>query len=644
MKKRYLNLIILSAMLMLISCARMGNPDGGWYDDTPPRIVGSYPKDRTTGVKANKITINFDEFIKLEDATNKVIISPTQIEMPEIKASGKKIVVELKDSLKDNVTYTVDFSDAISDNNEGNPMGNYTYSFSTGSEIDTFEVAGTVLDASNLEPIKGILVGLYSDLSDTVFKKKPLIRISRTDSRGRFIIRGVAPGEYRVYALQDADGDYLYSQKSEMIAYSHDTFKPSFAPDIRQDTVWRDSLRIDSIILVPYTHFYPDNVVLKAFKPIQTDRFLLKQERKDAEKFTLFFTYGSDTLPKMRGLNFDADNAFIIETTDDNDTITYWLRDTTLVNQDTLRYELHYYMTDTTGLLINRTDTMEALAKVPYEKRMKQLQKEIEEWKEKQEKAKKKGREYDSIMPTKHMEVTIKSPSSLDPDKNILIEFPVPLSRCDTSGVHLYSKIDSLWYKAPFVIEEVPGMLRQLMLKAEWRPGVEYSLEMDSAIFESIYGMVNEPIKKGLKVRDLEEYCTLFVNLSGTDDTSLVVQIIDNNDKTVKEVKAVGGTAEFYYVSPGKYYLRAFSDKNGNGKWDTGDYDINLQPESVYYDSKVIECKAKWDITHEWNINERPLNMQKPLAITKQKPDKAKQLRNRNADRARELGIEYIRK
>lgn len=631
-------------MLMLVSCARMGNPDGGWYDDTPPRVLSAFPMDRATNVKTQKITIKFDEYIKLEDAASKVVISPTQIEMPEIKASGKDIVVELKDSLKDNVTYTVDFSDAISDNNEGNPMGNYTYSFSTGSEIDTFEVAGTVLEASNLEPVKGIMVGLYDDLSDTVFKSKPLIRISRTDSRGRFIIRGVAPGEYRVYALQDVDGDYLYSQKSEMVAFSHETFKPTSAPDIRQDTVWRDSLRIDSIIRVPYTHFYPDNVVLTAFTPIQTDRYLLKQERREAEKFTLFFTYGSDTLPKMRGLNFDADEAFIIETTEDNDTITYWLRDTMLVNQDTLRYELSYMMTDTTGLLINRTDTMEALAKESYEKRMKRREKEIEEWMEKQEKAKKKGRPYDSIMPAKNMEVELKGPSSLDPDKSIYLEVPVPLLRCDTSGVHLYSKIDTLWYRVPFVMEPVEGMLRQYVLRAEWRPGVEYSLEIDSAAFENIYGIVNRPIKKGLKVRSLDEYSTLFVNISGSSDTCLVVQLLDNADKPVKQVRAKDGTAEFYYVAPGSYYLRAFSDRNGNGKWDTGNYDADLQPESVYYENEMIECKAKWDITHEWNITARPLNMQKPLVITKQKPDKAKQLRNRNADRARDLGIEYVRK
>ena len=121
----------------MVGCARMGQPDGGWYDDDPPKVIGCTPNDQATNVNAKKITIFFNEYIKLTDATNKVIVSPAQMEVPDIKAAGKKIVVELQDSLMPNTTYTIDFSDAIEDNNEGNPMGHYTFSFSTGDEIDT---------------------------------------------------------------------------------------------------------------------------------------------------------------------------------------------------------------------------------------------------------------------------------------------------------------------------------------------------------------------------------------------------------------------------------------------------------------------------------------------------------------------------
>lgn len=164
-------------------------------------------------------------------------MSPPQLEQAEIKAGGKRITVELQDSLKPNTTYTIDFSDAISDNNEGNPLGNYTYTFSTGDHIDTMEVAGYVLEAENLEPIKGILVGLYDDLSDTAFLHKPLLRVSRTDDNGHFTIKGVRDGRYRVYALQDMDGNYMFSQRSEKLAFSHDIVATSCKPDFRQDTI-----------------------------------------------------------------------------------------------------------------------------------------------------------------------------------------------------------------------------------------------------------------------------------------------------------------------------------------------------------------------------------------------------------------------
>ena len=195
-KKKY-TILCLLALTLFASCARMGNPDGGWFDETPPKVIGASPADKGVNVKSRNVKINFDEYVKIDNATENVIVSSPQLTTPEIKAAGKSIDVKLLDSLKANTTYTIDFSDAISDNNEGNPLGNYTYSFSTGAEIDTMEVSGYVLSADNLEPVKGILVGLYSNQADSAFQKLPMLRVSRTDSRGHFIIKGVKNGTAR---------------------------------------------------------------------------------------------------------------------------------------------------------------------------------------------------------------------------------------------------------------------------------------------------------------------------------------------------------------------------------------------------------------------------------------------------------------
>ena len=644
--------LLLLTLTLVAACARMGNPDGGWYDETPPRVVGASPAEKATGVKTRKLHIRFNEFIKIENATENVVVSPPQLESPDIKAGGKSIDIELKDSLKANTTYTVDFSDAITDNNEGNPLGNYTYSFSTGEHIDTMEVSGWVLAADNLEPVKGILVGLYANLADSAFRTQPMLRVAKTDGRGHFVIRGIAPGKYRVYALQDVDGDYHLTQKGEEMAFNREIIVPSSKPDVRQDTLWRDSLRIDSISRVSYTHFLPDNIMLRAFTHVQTDRFFTKAERTLPECFSLVFTAGSNELPQLRGLNFNnAERAFIVMPTDKKDTITYWIKDSALINQDTLRMQMQYWSTDTTGQLRMKQDTIEVLAKTPYAKRLKEKQKKAEEWKKAQDKAQKKGEPFETIMRPEALKVEVKVNNSIAPDENVRIELPTPLLSLDSTKVHLYSKRDTLWYEARYRLRVREGAdslapvgtnllhKRWLELQAEWKPGVEYSFELDSLAFTDIYGTTSGKIKQGFKVREDKEFATLAVSLTALTDSNVVVQLLNGQDAVVKQTRALAGTANFYYLQPATYYLRLFVDRNGNGRWDTGDFYRGEEPETVYYFPEEIECKANWDATRTWNPTAKPLNEQKPGKITKQKPDKGKSIKRRNRERARELGI-----
>lgn len=629
---------------MLYSCAKMGAPDGGWYDETPPHVVGAMPAEKSTHVSKRNIRINFNEFVKIDNPTQNVVVSPPQLEVPEIKGEGKSINVKLIDKLQPNTTYTIDFSNAISDNNEGNPLGNFTYSFSTGNHIDTLEVAGYVVQAADLEPVKGILVGLYADLSDTAFKTKPMLRVSRTDSRGHFIIRGVAPGKYRVYALQDADGNYSFNQRSEMLAFNHDIIEPSFRPDVRQDTLWRDSLHIESIAQVSYTHFLPDNICLRAFNEIVTDRHLLKSERPEPNHFTLYYTYGDSVLPNVRGLNFNTKDAFVIESSAHKDTVTYWLRDTALVNQDTLKMVVTQNISDSTGVLRQQEDTLTLLAKVPYAKRLKDKQKAFDEWKKKQDKLKKRGEPYETTMPEEPLKLEITPSGDMDPDQNISIVAKEPLKDVDTNHVRLFSHPsgDSLWYKEPYELKRISN--EEFQVKAAWKPGTEYSFEADSTAFETIYGTMSGKLKQGLKVRGEDAYASLIMTISGMQGRHIIAQLLDGQSKIVKQSFTDNGQAEFYYLKPGKYFMRIIVDANNNKKWDTGNYDTSLQPEEVYYNPDEIECKAKWDLTLTWNPLARPIYQQKPEALKKQKADKEKSIQYRNVKRAQELGIQYLPK
>ena len=377
-----------------------------------------------------------------------------------------------------------------------------------------------------------------------------------------------------------------------------------------------------------------------------TDRYLLKQpDRTDADRIKLFFSYGNEQLPVIKGLNFDADSAFVVEYNEKKDSLIYWLRDTTLINQDTLALSMEYMMTDSMGVLVSQTDTIEVIAKTSYVKRQKEKQKEYEKWEKEQEKKKKREEPYDSIYPITPLELKFNIPASINPTSKIRLEIPTPLEKADSSAVHLYSKVDSLWYRVPFVFRQLDAVMRQFEIVAEWQPETEYSLEIDSAAFVDIYGLASEAVKKGIKSKSLDEFASLVFRLSGVRDTGIVVQLLNREDKCLRQIRTgPDREAAFFYLDPGKFYARAFVDRNGNNLWDTGNYDEDLQPEDIYYFSGEIECKAKWDITKEWDLIAKPRNLQKPGALIKQKDNKEKKKKqNRNAERARKLGIEYIK-
>ena len=491
-------------------------------------------------------------------------------------------------------------------------------------------VSGILLNAADLEPVKGMLVGLHANLQDSAFTTLPFDRVGRTDSRGRFSIRGVAPGEYRIYGLMDGDQNYRFSQPSENIAYNDSLIIPTCEQRMRQDTMWIDTLTYDTIIPRQYTHFLPDDVILFGFKETTTRaRRLAKSERPVPQRFSLYFTAPDDTLPRLRGLNFDATDAFIIEKpTGRIDTLDYWIKDSLIYLQDTLQMELTYLYTDTLNQLVPRTDTLSLVSKVKP-KTEEEKAKEREE-KEKQRKKRRKKGDKDADLPeTEFLTMDVYAPSSLDIYDYLTLTFTEPVTRIDTAAFHLKQKVDTLWNDIPFDFLQDTADIKKYNIFADWLPGESYSLEIDSTAIHGLYGLFTDKVKKEFKAKRLEDYGQIFFDITGADSIAFV-ELLDAQDKVLRTVPVTEGKADFYYLAPGKYCARLINDTNGNGRWDTGNYAEKRQPESVYYYWQVIELKANFDITQSWNIKSRPRDKQKPDELKKQKPDEDKKKKNRN--------------
>lgn len=415
---------------------------------------------------------------------------------------------------------------------------------------------------------------------------------------------------------------------------------PSSTGAVRQDTVWSaiDTTKIDTILTVHYTRFLPDDLLLRAFKEENDFQYLAKSERPKTNQFGLYFSARADSLPTLKGLNFDERDAFVIEPNLHNDSILYWVKDTTLAERDTLSFQLTYLATDTLGQRTARTDTLNLINKVPRERRLALLEEERKKQEKENKKKQKKGDTL-TVAPPKFLAMTVDAPSALDLGKNIVLRFEEPLARIDTAALHMAVKADSVWNDIPFLFQADSLAHRQYQVLAEWQPGLEYRLQVDSLAFEGIYGLCTNKTESTLKVKTLEDYGTLYLNIRGAGPRAFV-QLLNSSDAVVRQEPVKDdGTCDFYFLQAGtKYYIRLFNDRNGNGKWDTGNYAEKRQPEEVYYYNKVWEMKANFEFEENWDLNALSPDRQKLDELKKQKPDEAKKVKDRNKERAKKLG------
>ncbi len=212
----------LILILIIFSCARVGNPTGGEKDTTPPKIIKTIPKNESIEFNKKEIKIYFDEFIQLKDLQKNLLFSPPQKIQPEISPMGtasKEIRIKFKDSLLPNTTYVINFGQSIVDFNEGNKMGNYQFVFSTGKQIDSLRLNGKVNALHFQKTPENIIVGLYPEdmYFDSIVYRKPPFYISKTDKKGKFHFTHLKEGKYKAIAIADEVGNFLYNPAKEAI-------------------------------------------------------------------------------------------------------------------------------------------------------------------------------------------------------------------------------------------------------------------------------------------------------------------------------------------------------------------------------------------------------------------------------------------
>lgn len=610
-KSLYYIFIIIAAAVMY-SCANSGNPSGGPIDKTPPIFMRSNPTPNAVNVKDRKIEIFFDEIVTLKDPSTKIIVSPAQTEMPRMSALGRKVTVELVDSLLPNTTYTIDFSNSIQDNNEGNAIDNFAFAFSTGSVIDSMRVSGYVLDSRTLEPMQSVVVGLQSNLADSAFHKEKLQRVALTNDRGQFTIRNVSPGSYHIFALKDLDRDYKFGNPTEDIAFLDSIIVPSIGSREAADTVYNDLNEIDTIMRATRPAYFPNDILLSMFNEDRKSQYLANNLRVDSTRISLTFAAASDTLPSLSivGRNDVPDQWYTLERSQTNDTLTYWIRPPHLVSADTLMVATTYLRTDTASNLSWGTDTL----KFTFQRQ--------------KAKKKKKNEETDSLEQIRFMELHPLANGTQEVYAPLLLQTGTPIERYSREAFHLQRKLqnDTIFYPAEIksiALRDSTLSRRDLMLKVDWEPGAAYTLAVDSLAMTDIYGLQTKPLKVDFNVRKMEEYGNIVFNIPAVRD-SAIVELLDGTEKIVLRAPVKSHRAELLNLLPGKYYARLFIDRNGNGKYDTGNYDMHLQPEETVYYPGAINLKKNWDVEQTWDIYATPIDKQKPEAIKKNKPERKK--------------------
>jgi hypothetical protein len=584
-KHKIYGIILLT---IIAGCAKISTPSGGPKDREPPFVVKSDPVNGAKNFKGNEVSVTFNEYVVLEKINEKFMISPPMNKRPKIFLRGKSVHVKYEEVLRDSTTYTFYFLDAIRDLHEGNALNNYQFVFSTGPIIDSLSVTGYVYNALNLDAPEETLVLLYSRLFDSAVIKRLPDYISRVDKNGYFRIDNVRAGKYRLYALKDADDSKNFNLPDEQIAFLKDTIEVSAQNDYIP--VVKDTVKIK-----PHSVKTADTTILKGkyelilFKPPKTAHYLTSSNRSQPYKLT----YTLSLPPDSAGFGFSipetSSDSYYIERSRNNDSIQVWITDSSLYVKPQIKTLVRYPFTDSTGMVIQKQDSITMQFLVPKETRAK---------------PKKRPLSITSNLFT----------GLFKPGQQITFSSQTPLGPPDTSKIRLYEGSEATRVKIPFTF--IPDTVNscRMFMAAHIIQGKNYLFTADSRAFCNIYGDVSDSSGYKITMRNNDAYgkLTLYVkNYVG----KRIIQLLSKEEKPLREIKMEkDGKIEFSLLDVGEYRLRVIYDLNGDGKWTTGDFKKGIQPEPVSYFPQEIHIKENRYETENWDIGEKNIKTLKGTA------------------------------
>ena len=561
------------------SCASTkAAPSGGPKDTIPPVVMAVKPADNAVNfpLEDGEIAITFDEYVQVKDPGKNIILSPPLKKQVKTRIKGKSVVFSFQEPLQPDQTYSLYCGEAIVDNNEGNPYYGLSYSFSTGSTVDSMMLSGTVVDAVTLLPVANATVALYENAKDSTVITDAPSAIARSDKWGYFTVRNLKPVPYYVFAYTDGNTNNRYDQGSENIAFLDSTFTP--VKVMSQDTV---SLKYYDPKDTLACQQRPSEITLNIFTEANRTQFIRDYKRFGKRGSYITFN-AADVKIDSFAISGIKDERIVRQFNESKDSMTFWIKGEGRID-DTLRLAIKYHKSDSTGALVPQVENLKFVA--PFEN-----------------KRAKKGNDKEDTRRKDLLEMSVVADKTMIEQNGIEVYFPAPLVEMDTASISFVKRnpkmIESV---VKFTISEDSLESNKYIIRPEEQfvAGNEYHLKFPMAIFKDVNGFTNDSSYTNISLPTDEKLSSLTLELNNVN-ARYIVELVNPQMTTVYRKYIIENDCEllFPYLKANDYSIRITEDLNNNGKLDTGNLLTRKQPEKV-------QLYTLGDGTTKIKINER---------------------------------------